>query len=140
MKCPKKHVKDIFFTWLHTYCIRYVDKLAHDRFLNRKGTEYEILQFWGISDNYGNAITWQNHISCAFWGISYYFPYINMDLVPLQSMNWKLFILFNMVVHHHSKACSVDFVHVKIHEDTCMYPCRIWCEGDIKDIFSSIVP
>jgi len=32
-------------------------KLARDQSKNRKGTENEILRFWGISKNYENAIT-----------------------------------------------------------------------------------
>ena len=32
-------------------------KLARDQFLNRKGTENEILRFWDISKNYEIAIT-----------------------------------------------------------------------------------
>ena len=42
--------------------------------LNQKGTENEILRFWGISNKNANANTWQNHLSHGFWGISYYFP------------------------------------------------------------------
>ena len=44
--------------------------------LNKKGTENEILRFRGISKFYGNAITWQNHLPHAFWGISCFLPYI----------------------------------------------------------------
>ena len=32
-------------------------KLARDQFLNKKGTENEILRFWGVSKNYEIAIT-----------------------------------------------------------------------------------
>ena len=32
-------------------------KLARDQFQNRKGTENDILRFWGISKNYEIAIT-----------------------------------------------------------------------------------
>ena len=34
-------------------------------------TENGILGFWGISNNYANAITLQNHFSLALWGSSY---------------------------------------------------------------------
>ena len=51
-------------------------KLARDQFLNRKGTENEILRLWGISKNYENSITWKNHLSNAFWGISWYLPVV----------------------------------------------------------------
>ena len=47
---------------------------ARDQFLTKKGTENEILRFWGISNKRANANTWQNHLSHGFWGISYYFP------------------------------------------------------------------
>ena len=49
--------------------------LARDQFKNRKRTENEILRFWGISKNYAYAITWQNQLSRAFLGITYYLPY-----------------------------------------------------------------
>ena len=45
-------------------------KLTRDQFRNRKGTENEILRFWGISKKYETAITLQNPLSDAFWGIS----------------------------------------------------------------------
>ena len=41
----------------------------------RKGTENWIIRFLGISKFCANAITWQNHLSHAFWGISCYPPY-----------------------------------------------------------------
>ena len=46
-------------------------------------TENEILRFWGISNKWANAITWQNHPSHAFWGISYYSPYVFMKYVNM---------------------------------------------------------
>ena len=45
-------------------------KLTCNQFLNEKGTENEIIRFWGISKNYAIDITWQNYLSHAFWGIS----------------------------------------------------------------------
>ena len=48
--------------------------LARDQYENWIGTENEIYRFVGISKFKANAITWQNHLSHTFWGISYYFP------------------------------------------------------------------
>ena len=50
-------------------------KITRDQFLNTKGTENEVLRFWGISKNHENAITWQNHLSHLFRDISWYLPY-----------------------------------------------------------------
>ena len=60
-----------FFPFSESKIRKWGIKKARDQFKNRKGTENEIHGFWGISKN-ENAITWQNHLSHAFWCISYY--------------------------------------------------------------------
>ena len=67
-RTPKSGVFRIKITWL-------VFKQPKDWKFN-----YSILaqNFWGISNKNPNVITWQNHLSHVFWGISYYLPELTL--------------------------------------------------------------
>ena len=59
-------------------------------------SENGALRFWSISNKWANAITWQNHLSHAFWGISYYSPYHRAKDESFKSYN-------NSVTFNHLK-------------------------------------
>ena len=111
-----KHLKDGFVKWWHLQFILKCLKIDefHHRFLfyfkiyhvlilvfeifemphfsifRIRKILNERIRFLGISTKNVNAITWRNHLSHAFWGISYYFPYIRKWILKTYLMTlWK---------------------------------------------------
>ena len=74
MKCPTKHVKDIFFCFSRFENWAF-QNLTRDEISNKKERETESVRFLGISKFYAYEIMRKIHLSHAFWGISNYLPY-----------------------------------------------------------------
>ena len=104
LKCPK--IEEFHFRFIYSFKIDHVlifwnAPLFYVRIFwnapffsfsesDRKWTENEILRFLGISKNWENVITWQNPLSHAFWGISWYLVYMKMnDVIRLRY--WMIF-------------------------------------------------
>ena len=49
--------------------------------------------YGAFQENYANAITWQNHLSNAFWGISCYLPYLKYDIDIENIASHKLWLI-----------------------------------------------
>ena len=76
LKCPKKHVKDVFCTWRHIHFFLKYPKTEHihSRFFSRFKIDHviwknenEYVRFLGISRKNVSAVTCKTHPSNAVW-------------------------------------------------------------------------